>query len=61
MQIEKPCRGDWPSSCTKELKYLEIDKSFEDIQKITTKQFTRIINEAILKRAFNYLLQKKRK
>ena len=41
------------------MKYLEIDQSFEDIQKITTKQFTRIINEAIQKRAFKYLLQKR--
>ena len=59
LQIENPCRGDWASSCYEDLNYLEIDQSFEDIKKITKKQFTGILNEAIQKRAFNYLLQKR--
>ena len=58
LQFEKPSKGDWASSCLKDLKNLTICLSLDEIKK-TSKQFTSIIKKSIQSRAFEYLISKK--
>ena len=60
LQLENPTRGDWASSCQMALKDLQINLSYEEIEKMTKKQFNSIIKESIQKRAFEYLISKKK-
>ena len=60
LQLENPTRGDWVSSCLIDLKDLQINLSFEQIEKMTKKQFNSTIKESIQKRAFEYLIRKKK-
>ena len=60
LQLENPTRGDWASSCLIDLKDLQINLSFEQIEKMSKKQFNSIIKESIQKRALEYLIRKKK-
>ena len=55
LQLKFPTRGDWASSCLKDLKYLEIEIRIEEIKEIKRKQFLKMINESIQKKSFEYL------
>ena len=59
LQIKKTIRGDWYSSCVKDLVYLNIKLTLEELKNITLKKFTRTLNTAISKKAFEYLLLKR--
>ena len=58
LQIEMPTKGDWASSCLKDLKYLEIFLSLEEIEKMPYNQFKKIIKLKIKEKAFSYLIKK---
>ena len=60
LQIRSPTRGDWATSCVQDLKDLEIDRSFEEIQSLTKNQFNKIIKETIKMKAFEYLIRKQK-
>ena len=60
LQLENPTRGDWVSTCLKDLNDLQIHLSFEQIAKLTKRQFNSMVKESIMKRAFEYLISKKR-
>ena len=53
-----PTKGDWASSCLKDLKYLEIFLSLEEIEKMPYNQFKKIIKLKIKEKAFSYLIKK---
>ena len=55
LQLKFTTRGDWASSCLKDLKYLEIEIRIEEIKEIKRKQFLKMINESIQKKSFEYL------
>jgi hypothetical protein len=59
LQFENPSKGDWASTCLKDLKDLKINMSLEDIKQITKTRFTKMINEAINQKALEYLNGKK--
>ena len=56
LQFEYPSRGDWASSCLQDIKFLEIEKTIQEIREMNRKKFISFLNEAIKKKAFEYLL-----
>ena len=61
LQLQNPIRGDWGSSCAGDLRDLEINLSFKDIQNLNSIQFTKILRKAIKVKAFEYLTNKRGK
>ena len=59
LQFEKPTKGDWASSCLKNLEYLNIELSVEEIKLMKKSQFKKIIENAIKEKAFEYLIEKR--
>ena len=60
LQIEKPTRGDWASSCQKDLKDFKIEISFDEIRTLTKNQFCKILKTSIKQTAFEYLIGKQK-
>ena len=58
LQLENPTRGDWVSSCVKDLAFLKIEMSIEEIKSVTLNRFRSILKHAIEERALEYLLDK---
>ena len=60
LQIEKPKKGDWASSCLKSLEYLNMNLSIEEITKMTKNQFRKILKKFIHDKSIQYLLEKRK-
>ena len=58
LQLEKPTRGDWASSCINDLKELKIEMSFEDIKMMKLNKFRSILKKSVEETAFSYLIKK---
>lgn len=58
LQLEQPSKGDWPSSCIKDLEELQIAMSFEEIKLISKNRFNKILNERIKEASLSYLTGK---
>ena len=43
LQLENPTRGDWVSSCVKDLAFLKIEMSIEEIKSVTLNRFRSIL------------------
>ena len=61
LQVKKPTKGDWASTCVKDLHQLGIDLSTEEIRNMKRKQFKNMLKEKINELAFNYLIEKRGK
>ena len=61
LQLKEPTRGDWASSCLKDLKDLEIKISLEEIKILTKTKFANFLKEAIRPKALAYLVKKQGK
>ena len=59
LQLENPVKGDWVTSCTQDLKDLEIKMSFDEIKVISKQNFCLILQKSIEKCAFEYLIKKR--
>ena len=59
IQIEKPTKFDWISTCIKDLKQLKIEVSLEDIRNLPTNQFKKLIRKKCKELALEYLLKKR--
>ena len=59
LQLEFPTKGDWASTCQKDLEELRIEKSLEDIKLMGKRQFKKILIENGRENAFKYLISKK--
>ena len=59
IQIEKPTKFDWVSTCFKDLKKLKLDISFEDIKNLPNNQFKNMIRKKCKELALEYLLNKR--
>ena len=59
LQYKDPRRGDWVSSCLQNLKYLNINLSFEEIKDIKRSQFQNILRKSIKEKAYEYLIEKR--
>ena len=60
LQFDKPTKGDWASSCIKDLSDLKINMTLEEIKLSTKNQFLQTIKSAIKSSAFKYLISKQR-
>ena len=58
LQLEKPSRGDWASTCLNDLKELELEYSLEEIRLMTKSKYLNILKSRIQKNAFTYLTGK---
>ena len=61
LQLEKPIRGDWASTCLKDLGELKISMSLVEIKQMTKYKFSNILKERISENAGKYLTGKKGK
>ena len=61
LQTEVPTKGDWASSCLKDLKDLEIFSSLKEIERMPYNQFKNILKKKIKEKALTYLMNKIRK
>ena len=59
VQYRSPTRGDWVSSCLKDLAYLNISITLEEIQLMQKNQFKKLLQESIKIKAFQYLVEKR--
>ena len=55
LQLELPTKGDWASTCLKDLKEWKIDLSLEDIKKISENKFRKLLKVRSRENAFIYL------
>ena len=61
LQIEKPTKGDWVSSCQNDLEKLNFKLTFEEIKAMKKRKYTQILKEKIREAALDYLLDKQGK
>ena len=61
LQVKNPTRGDWASTCDKDLDQLGINLSTEEIRNMKRNQFKNMLKEKIEKLAFKYLIEKRGK
>ena len=61
LQIEKPNRGDWASTCLNDLKQLNLTLSMEEIKLMPKYKFATMLKSKIQKNALTYLTEKQGK
>ena len=61
LQIEKPSRGDWASTCLNDLKQLNLTLSMEEIKLMSKYKFATMLKSKIQKNALTYLTEKQGK
>ena len=61
LQIEKPTRGDWASSCQNDIEKLDLKMTFDEIKAIKKTKYTQILKEKVRESALKYLLDKQGK
>ena len=59
LQLQKPTKGDWASTCAENIKQLKINLSTEEIRKMKRNVFKNILKTKINELAFTYLIQKR--
>ena len=59
LQFEKPTKGDWASTCLKDLGDLKISLSLEEIRQMSKYKFSNILKERISENAAKYLAEKR--
>ena len=59
LQIEKPVRFDWASSCIKDLKRLNINMSFDEIRNMPINTYKSLVRKKCKEIAFEYLMKKR--
>ena len=58
LQLDKPTRGDWASTCLKDLEELNISLSLEEIRLISKLRFSKMLKERISENFLKYLKRK---
>ena len=61
LQVTKPTKGDWASTCAKDLKQLGMNLAIEEFRIISRKQFKNLLKEKINELAFKYLIERRGK
>ena len=60
LQLEQPTKGDWASSCMKDLRELEMPYTLEQIKLMSYNQFKNKVKIKVRENAFKYLMNKTR-
>ena len=58
LQLQRPSRGDWASTCLKDLKNLKILNTLEEIKIMPKRTFLNLLQKSIRENALIYLLKK---
>ena len=58
LQLEMPSKGDWTSTCLKDLQELRIKETLDEIRMMSNPQFSKLVKERIKENAFKYLVGK---
>ena len=61
LQLANPTRGDWASSCIKDLEIINFKITLNKIKSMKKKEFTKILKEKVEKASLKYLLEKRGK
>ena len=59
LQVDNPVKGDWASTCSKNLKDLNINLSFEDIKGMSAYKYKQLVKLKCKESSFNYLMKKR--
>ena len=59
LQLENPVKGDWVSSCVKNMKNLDINLSFKNIEEMTEYRYTQLVKQKCKEGAYKYLMKKR--
>ena len=60
LQIEEPTKGDWPSTCFRDLEELRISESLEEIKHMSKSRFTNMLKSSLKTNALQYLTGKQK-
>ena len=58
LQLEQPTTGDWASTCLKDLEYINVNLTLDEIRKIPKAKYTSILKQRISEVALSYLVEK---
>ena len=58
LQLEQPTTGDWASTCLKDLEYINVNLTIDEIRKISKPKYTSILKQRISEVALSYLVEK---
>jgi hypothetical protein len=58
LQLEHPTPGDWASTCLKDLQFINVKLTLDEIRTIPKQEYTRILKQRISEVALSYLLEK---
>merc|ERR1712115_773179 len=61
LQIENPSRGDWASTCLKDIEIIDLQLTLERIVSMKKSEYSKILKEKVEKAALKYLLDKRGK
>ena len=53
LQFEKPSSGDWASTCMRDLQYINLEISIEEIREISKQKYLEILKEKISTKVFD--------
>ena len=59
LQLENPKRGDWASSCAKDLQDLNIQLTFSEIKDMSLNKYTSLVKSKCEESAYVYLMKKR--
>ena len=58
LQLEQPTTGDWAGTCLKDLEYINVNLTLDEIRKISKPKYTSILKQRISEVALSYLVDK---
>merc|ERR1712240_489546 len=61
LQLEKPTRRDWASSCLKDLENINLKLTLEQIKSMKKEKYKSIVKERVSEAALKYLINKQGK
>ena len=58
-QVNKPTKNDWASTCSINLKELNIEMTFEEIEEMPITKFNEMVRQKCKESAYNYLMKRR--
>ena len=59
LQVENPMKGDWVSSCVKNMKNPEINLIFKEIEEMSLYRYAQLVKLKCNEDVYKYLLKKR--
>ena len=58
-QVDKPTKNDWASTCSINLKELNIEMTFEEIEEMPITKYNEMVRQKCKESAYNYLMKRR--